>query len=154
MKKNKNRQKIIKSSLFSYAFILAIDLILSAIKSLVSQELIIINTSQIDYSQIIINTINQLFSTLFLHQINLFIPYWIKASLLMKVYYLVRFLKRFFKILLACLLLPMLFQLVLRFIIVLDFLLLSFRALLLKTISIFNKNTNSCCLYKLFFFYL
>ena len=29
-------KKIIKSSLFSYAFILAIDLILSAIKSLIS----------------------------------------------------------------------------------------------------------------------
>ena len=31
-------KRIIKGSLFSYAFILAIDLILSAIKSLVSQE--------------------------------------------------------------------------------------------------------------------
>ena len=50
----------------------------------------------------------------------------------MKVYYLVRFLKRFSKILSACLLLPMLFWLVLRFIIVLDFLLLSFQELLLK----------------------
>lgn len=56
-------KKIIRSSLFSYAFILAIDLILSAIKSLIWQ--IGVDKLQTDYTQTIIDTINKIFSMLF-----------------------------------------------------------------------------------------
>ena len=56
-------KKIIRSSLFSYAFILAIDLILSAIKILIYQ--IGVDKLQTDYTQTIIDTINKIFSMLF-----------------------------------------------------------------------------------------
>ena len=55
-------KKIIKGSLFSYAFILAIDLILSAIKSLISSEVFL---EENNITQIIIDTINTILGNLF-----------------------------------------------------------------------------------------
>ena len=54
-------KKIIRGSLFSYAFILAIDLILSAIKTLISWEKMDNN----NVTQTIISTINNIFEQLF-----------------------------------------------------------------------------------------